>query len=235
LNNTDLIRTGSTPISLMFARKFNEFDDYSKMKINYASTPLNLISENKATFLQDILPSVVEKSKQQKDKERISLDKKHKIIEELKPGTRVYAIDKTRESKWQPKYEGPFTIVKRNQGGAYELKDATDKLLKRKFPMEQLKVIPDNVLLEENEDLHYEVEEILDYRRENNNDEYLIKWKYYEDPDWIKFSDLDDIDMVNKFWKERGKLNKIKSKSIKANASKTRKRGGRSDVRKTSP
>jgi hypothetical protein len=227
LNNTDLIRTGSTPISLMFARKFNEFEDYSKMKINHASTPLNLIMENKATFLKDILPAVVEKSKQHKDKNREDLDNKHKIIKELKPGTRVYALDKTRESKWQPKYEGPFTIVKRNQGGAYELKDSTDKILKRKFPIDQLKIIPDDAVLEENEDLHYEVEEILDYRRVDNTDEYLIKWKHYDDPDWIKFSDLDDVDIVNKFWKERGKPNKIKSKKTKAKpvTSKTKKRG----------
>jgi RNase H-like domain found in reverse transcriptase/Integrase core domain/Integrase zinc binding domain len=218
LNNTDLTRTGSTPISLMFARKFNDFEDFSNMKINHKSTPLKLIAENKVTFLKDILPAIVEKSKQQKDKDRDNLDNKHNIINELKPGTRVYTLDKTRESKWNPKYEGPFTVVKRNQGGAYELKDATDKILKRKFPVDQLKIIPDDAVLEENEDLHYDIEKILDYRRVDNTDEYLIKWKHYEDPDWIKFSALDDVDIVNKFWKERGKVNKALSKSRKTKA-----------------
>ena len=41
------------------------------------------------------------------------------IIKEFPVGSIVYALDNTRTDKMVPRYEGPFTVVKLNQGGAY--------------------------------------------------------------------------------------------------------------------
>ena len=50
-------------------------------------------------------------------------------------------LDKTRESKWDPVYEGPFVVVRKNRGGAYVLRDRLGETLKRTVPADQLKLI----------------------------------------------------------------------------------------------
>lgn len=43
---------------------------------------------------------------------------KHRIISDATflPEVFVMMIDATRKSKWDPAYEGPFTVVRRNKG-----------------------------------------------------------------------------------------------------------------------
>ena len=108
--------------------------------------------------------------------------------------------DKTRESKWDPIYEGPFTIVSINSGGAYIVKYTTGTVLDRRFTIDMMKVIPSNIvdnnLLSKEEDVnqliekdvnnilnkrevdkHYTVENILDHKNYNTGHgyEYLVK------------------------------------------------------------
>ncbi len=55
------------------------------------------------------------------------------------PGAIVMMLDVTRESKWKPKYEGTFVVVRKNRGGAYVLRDHLGEILKRAVPPDQLK------------------------------------------------------------------------------------------------
>ena len=58
-------------------------------------------------------------------------------------------LDKTRTSKWDPIYEGPFTIVSQTNGGTYVLKDATDVNLDRRFTIDMLKIVSNDVFLKQ--------------------------------------------------------------------------------------
>ena len=56
-------------------------------------------------------------------------------------GATVMMIDPNRQNKLEPKYIGPYTVIRRNRAGNYYLKDATGEPLDRQVPPDQLKLI----------------------------------------------------------------------------------------------
>lgn len=72
-----------------------------------------------------------------------TFNKKHKIVQPYKVGDVVMAIDHTRTSKWDPVYEGPFTITEVHKGGSYTLHDRTGEVLPRRMTTNMLKYIPE--------------------------------------------------------------------------------------------
>ncbi len=85
--------------------------------------------------------------------------------------------DMTRESKWDPVYEGPFTVVRKNRGGAYVLKDKLGKL-KRTVPADHLKLVVRQGEKAAIEDPTYEIKEIADHRQNKNGKmSYYVIWK----------------------------------------------------------
>jgi len=123
----------------------------------------------------------------------------------------VYTIDKTKQSKWDATYEGPFTITQRNRGGTYTLKDKTGELLKRRFTIDMLKPVI-NSLRGGNDNSskgpHYHVEKILDSKRIKGKQMYLVKWKGYTKRynTWEPESNFDDVAVIRKYWKNKPEL-----------------------------
>ncbi|KAG0240761.1 hypothetical protein BG011_003618, partial [Mortierella polycephala] len=97
------------------------------------------------------------RSTQQKMIERFNRTILHN---EFPDGAKVMAVDPIQGDKLTPRYEGPFTVVRRNTGGAYILKDGTDELLGRKYAPSQLKLVLDDL----DDDDIYEVEYITAHR-----------------------------------------------------------------------
>ncbi|KAG0307459.1 hypothetical protein BGZ99_001437, partial [Dissophora globulifera] len=60
-------------------------------------------------------------------------------------GAKVMTLDPILGDKFRPRYKGPYTVVRRNQGGTYELKDGTRKLLPRHYAPSQLKFVIDDL------------------------------------------------------------------------------------------
>ena len=146
LNQKYLQRVGTTPFTIMYGRSFNDFMDFGD--VSDMENSIQAIRErlHQLEELQEVvIPATVERSKLFQKKTRENFDQTHKQFDSLLSGTRVMAVDQTRSTKWDPVYEGPYTVVKQNRGGAYQLKDATGELLKRKMTMEMLKVIPSTV------------------------------------------------------------------------------------------
>jgi len=63
-----------------------------------------------------------------------------KQMEPLLPGDVVWIVDINCSSKWEPVYEGPFTILRQHKGGTYSLMDTMGELLPRKVPISQIKL-----------------------------------------------------------------------------------------------
>ncbi|KAI1284278.1 hypothetical protein EDD11_001262, partial [Mortierella claussenii] len=59
---------------------------------------------------------------------------------EFPDGARVMSVDPIKGDKLAPRYEGPYTVVRRTTGGSYVLKDLTGSELGRKFAPSQLKL-----------------------------------------------------------------------------------------------
>ena len=136
-----------------------------------------------------------------------SLNKHRRILKEksFPIGSVVMLIDPVRRDKFEPKYVGPYTIVRRAHNGAYVLKDATGDILDRHVPPDQLKLISRSVRGNIKRNTIYEVEKILEHRGEPGHYEYWVKWKNYDDSQntWEKASNFLDDTCIRNYWKSK--------------------------------
>lgn len=210
MNNLIAKRTGTKAYVLMFNRDLNEFDNYKNIKI-CLDKPITEILEKNKTFKEEILPTINQRSKEVTKKRRSYLDKTQKQVEKLVVGSVVYAIDKTKQSKWDATYEGPFTIVDQNRGGAYTLKDKTGEILKRRFTIDMLKPVTqeggDNDVEKQNQEQHYKVEKILKDKKVRGKQLYWVKWKDYSNRynTWEPEDHFDDVHVIRAYWKDKSK------------------------------
>lgn len=170
-------RHGSTPFSLMFARAHNPFKSYDDV----SSQPLtdDQLQERIKSMTEIVYPLIFEKSTQTSQKLIDMFQKSHKILDQGFPeGSYVMLNTESRTSKLHPKYEGPFKVLKRTQGGSYTLLDSTGALYPRNVSPDKLKIVS-----LPNPSPSYEVEKILDHRGPIGNREYLVKWKGYSAKD----------------------------------------------------
>jgi hypothetical protein len=79
------------------------------------------------------------------------------LLNEFPDGAKVLILDPILGEKLTPKYKGPDTVVNRNAGGTYLLRDGTVALLSRSYAPSQLKLILDD----EDESNTYEVKKII--------------------------------------------------------------------------
>ena len=115
--------TGSSPFSLIFARKANELSDYSNVEENLLE--LSRFQERLNYMNLLVYPTIVEKGKEINTKRNNYFTKRNHIItDQFISGAVVMVKDETRPDKITTRYEGPFTVIRRNQGGAYILKGA---------------------------------------------------------------------------------------------------------------
>ncbi|KAL6045443.1 hypothetical protein QOT17_022777 [Balamuthia mandrillaris] len=82
-------------------------------------------------------------------------------------------------SKSLPEYSGPYTVIRRNRGGAYLLQDNTGVTLPDKFSPNQLKLVapPENSAPDGLPPDEYEIDEILTHKGPANKRKYLVHWK----------------------------------------------------------
>ncbi|KAG1446084.1 hypothetical protein G6F55_011689 [Rhizopus delemar] len=114
-----------------------------------------------------------------------------------------------RTSKLAPLYKGPYTVVRKNRGGSYELKDEQNELLHRNYTPSELKVVNMDESNIENE--YYEVEDIRDHRGPIGHREFLVKWAGYGERanTWQKASDFTDPTIIEKYWDKQDELKKL--------------------------
>jgi hypothetical protein len=193
---------GSTPFSVMFARKLNPFADFSSTELSLAPSDEDL--QKRLEYITNVVyPSVAKRSKSSSSKLRETFLKNHKILKEDFPsGSFVMMIDSERKNKLEPVYLGPFKVLRRNRGGAYVLQDMQGSLLPRNVPASHLKLVSKDSMYDE---ASFDVEAIIDHRGAENQREYLVKWKHYgpEYNDWIPTENFDDIALVTQYWERR--------------------------------
>ncbi len=196
--------TGSTPFSLMLGRTLNDFDIYKRMP-KKKNVDLAVWKVRQEELTRTIYPTIGDRVRKEKEKAVDSFLAKSKIIGDdyFPAGALVMMRDVTRESKWDPVYEGTFTVVRRNRGGAYLLRDKAQELLKRTVPADQLKLVTRHADQPSFENPSLKVHEILDDRvTDENGVEYLVKWKSKDVEDsWEPVENFDDIAVFKKYWR----------------------------------
>jgi hypothetical protein len=184
----------STPYSLMYGRAHNGFSNYEQVDLSTAS-------EDEVRARLEFLTSVVYPSISKKSAafaEKMNAPANARLTKDLPNGAFVMAIDELRTSKSQPRYLGPFKVLRRNQGGAYILQDAAGNELKR--APEALKQVTRNSEF----GTSFVVDQILDHRGEHRSQrEYLVKWKGFDSSmnTWEPVKNFDSPEAIQKYWK----------------------------------
>ena len=99
------------------------------------------------------------------------------LPESIASGSTVMIKDPTRNNKFEPKYIGPYTIIRRARNGAYVLKDTDGDILDRHVPIDQIKII--SKTSREKDKNTFVVDKILKHRGAPGDYEYLVRWKFY--------------------------------------------------------
>jgi len=193
--------TKSTPFSLLYGRKFNGFGDYR----NVDSSLLTEVElEKRMQVLTELVyPTVTEITEKNQALLQKQWNARHKIVTDAFPdGSFVMIRNLTKKGKWDQTWNGPLKVMRRNQGGAYILQDSTGALLPKNIPPSQMKLIDraGNAGFDDT----YEVDSVLNHRREKNVEQYLVKWKHDHPPTWEKVANFNDYRPIREYWQRRG-------------------------------
>jgi hypothetical protein len=201
-NNKIASLTGSSPFSLMFGRALNEMKDYS-------SDPATVVDledwkSHQEKMASIIFPAVSSRTRLNKNKMVQSLNNHRRTLltNAFPNGAIVMLNDPTRTNKFEPKYIGPYTVVRRTRSGGYALRDATGDLLDRHIPPDQLKLVSRKARPIDLKDNVYEIECIRKHRGRAGAYEYFSKWKGYPESEntWEPASSFLDDKVVKNYW-----------------------------------
>jgi hypothetical protein len=187
----------SSPFSLFFARRFNGFHNFSNDKDERLSHEELL---ERLQYMTEVVFPAVSAKASATQKRMIERFNRTVLHNEFPDGAKVMTLDPIMGDKLSAKYEGPYTVVRRNTGGAYVLKDGTGALLGRNYAPSQLKLVLDDY----EDTVTYEVEQILDHRdAPRGGVEYYVKWKGYTEQTWEPEENFVERKCLTDYWKDR--------------------------------
>ena len=199
--------TGSSPFALMFGRMLNALIDYTQID-NPVSISLSDWKEHQEKILSIIYPAISDRIKGAKDKLQQVLAKHRRMIlpSSVPTGATVMIIDPQRANKFEPKYIGPYIIIRRARNGAYVLKDVEGDILDRHVPIDQIKIISKTGRVKDADT--FTVHKILDHRGAPGSYEYLVHWKDYSKSDatWEPESNFNDDKCITTYWSKHNKI-----------------------------
>ena len=205
--------TGSAPFDLMFARSLNEMKDYTTGTdgTEIDMEDINVWKKHMERVQSLIYPAILDRTVSKKSKMMKALDKQRRLLtaNEFPVGAVVMLNDPHRANKFEPKYIGPYSIVRRTRNGNYLLRDGTGDYLDRHVPPDQLKLISKKPR-EGDDETVYEIQHIVGHRGEPGAYEYEVKWKGYRETTFEPAENFQDTAMISDYWKQPN-LNEAKS------------------------
>ena len=198
-----------SPFALMLGRSFAGLQDFTQVESRAMSE--KQIMEHARWMHQVIYPEVERVAQAQQGKEVERFSKKNLIkSNKFSPGSIVMAREPTRANKLEPIYEGPYRIIRRNRGGAYEVQDTTGQKLQRRLPPAALKLVASK--LGETAPI-FEVQAILDHRGPPHGREYLTQWKGYakESNSWELAGNFVQKKAISEYWRRLKEQNQVGS------------------------
>jgi hypothetical protein len=137
-----------------------------------------------------------------------ALDKQRKQLTEnaFPIGAIVMLRDPNRKDKFEPKYIGSYSIVRRTRNGNYQLRSEDGEDLERHVPPDQLKLVSKKPRASDLEHNVYEIEKILNHRGEPGNYEYEVKWKGYRETTYEPAENFRDVSLIRDYWKHQNQI-----------------------------
>ena len=197
--------TQSTPFALMFARESHNLLELKQEDNQTEEMTIKKWKEFQERVLKVIYPSILTRILYEKEKMINNIDGSHSLAAS-KPsafpiGAEVMRVDVTRTDKREPRYVGPYLILRKDANGNCILQDpADDSVIDRAVPPDQLKLrSPPSVGRDAND--IYVVESILQHRGVPPNVDYLVKWKHYDasEATWEPPEHFNDTACIRKY------------------------------------
>ncbi|KAG1427599.1 hypothetical protein G6F58_000971 [Rhizopus delemar] len=157
-----------------------------------------------------VFPVIENKTKAQIEFEQANFNGSHRLVD-YAPGSHVMVRIPNKSGQLAPAYEGPYTVVRKNKGNAYILRDETGVLMPRAYTSVELKLISNEEVIElddeGNEIINFEIEAVINHRGPPKNREYLVRWKNYssEWDEWLSADKFNDPNTLRNYWKNLGK------------------------------
>ena len=149
-----------------------------------------------------IYPAILERTTASKSNMVKRLEQRRRVLTEnsFPNGAIVMVRDPTRTDKFQPKYLGPFSIIRRTRNGNFQLKDESGEVLDRHVPPDQLKLISKKPRQQDLETSAYEVEDIVGHKGQAGSYEYHTKFLGYPNAYWIPEENFADVTVIRRYW-----------------------------------
>ena len=169
-------------------------------------TKLSWNQIQRLTFLNSIVyPTILEKVNKKHAQRNEKFISSHRMLKADYPtGSQVMIKDEMRTDKASPRYEGPFTILRRESSGNYRLKGADGTEYSR--PPQVLKLanmgIAKEIILPNT--IFAAVKEIIEHKEIGNDIYYRTRWKDHgpELDSWLRKEDFLDYGPLQRY--ERG-------------------------------
>jgi hypothetical protein len=197
---------GSSPYALLYGRAPNGFADYRDTEAALENPKQR---EDRLFFLNSVVfPAVFEKVGRVNSKRQKSFARTHRMLkEDYPPGSQVMVKDEMVTAKHQPRYEGPFTVLRRKESGNYELK-GLDGTTYTRSPWVLKQVSPEIIKdLEVSDTLYAAVDHIVDQRElADGSTQYRVRWEKQgpELDSWLFAKDFIDYGHLQKYSKSKG-------------------------------
>lgn len=132
-------------------------------------------------------------------------------IDNLKPGTIVYVKKEGILKKLEPKYGGPYEVVKCTENNNYVLMDPTGAILEGSVPLHKLKLTNiDDIDFHNNK--FVEVKSVLDHRRTDAGiTEYLVIWSN-DGESWVKESDFNAKGCIREYHNRKDPYSRLRGR-----------------------
>jgi transposase InsO family protein len=197
----------STPFSLFYGRSFPGLTDFS-------SAESHLLNEKQALkrleYLTNLVyPAISEKAKATQQKMISAFNKAHRLIE-FPTGSYVMVKDPVASTPLDPKYDGPYKVVRRTPRGTYVLQDSLNQFLSRNFAPEQIKLVSQSLDIPTQESEHFEVEKVLNHRLSDKGEMlYTVQWKGYPESEnsEIPYENFDSKKAISLYYQRINKKN----------------------------
>ena len=124
LNQRIQEKTGSSPFMYMFARRGNAFKDYRRADGGLTMDHKDLMKRYRV-IKEVIFPGLAKRKGKKQDAVEERYNKKKRIIDTnyFPPGAMVMVEDPHHKHKHEPKYTGPYSVLRRTKGHSYVLLD----------------------------------------------------------------------------------------------------------------
>ena len=199
--------TGATPFELMFGRPANAFSTVRPILGADTSVQESLLlrSEEIRHQFEFTIPKTVKSLQEYQVRQMATQDKAVPVqIDPLPLRAVVYCRNLLHQRKMQARFLGPYRVAEITAQGLYKLENRHGLILKKAFPLDQLKII-DPEFAEEiwKSELTqvFSVDAIIDHRSKANGRglEYLVSWKGYDNDhdSWVDEVDILDHDLIS--------------------------------------